>query len=110
MSIDQESIVTRLIESLDDPELTVRIHAGLQLAGMGVEARPSLPALLGLQQSDNVHDRRLAAMVLGSLADDLTEAEPALRNALQDKDEAVRRLGADALKKIAPARGRLHAA
>jgi HEAT repeat protein len=110
MSADQESVVTLLIERLHHPELTVRIHAGLQFGGMGVEARPALPALLELQRSEDAHDRRLAAMVLGSLGRDLAETVPPLLHALQDKDEAVRRLAAEALQEIAPARGRLNAA
>jgi len=36
-------------------------------------------------------------MVLGSLGRDLAETVPPLHNALQDKDEAVRRLAAEAL-------------
>jgi HEAT repeat protein len=110
MSADQESVVTMLIECLSDPELPVRIHAGLQLGEMGVEARPALPALRQLQRSEIVHDRRLAAMVLGSLGRDLAEAVPSLHNALQDEDKAVRRLAADALAAIAPPRGRLKVA
>ena len=110
MSADQESVVTLLIERLNDPELTVRIHAGLQLVGMGLEAKPALPVLIELQQSEDVHDRRLAAMVLGSLAQDVTEAMPPLLNALNDADEAVCRLVAEALAEIAPHRGHLKAA
>ena len=110
MSADHESVVTLLIERLNDPELTVRIHAGLQLVGMGLEAKPALPVLMELQQSEDVHDRRLAAMVLGSLAHDFTEAMPPLLNALHDADEAVCRLVAEALEEIAPHRGHRKAA
>ena len=46
MSANQESVVALLIERLNDPELTVRIHAGLQLVGMGLEAKPALPVLI----------------------------------------------------------------
>jgi HEAT repeat protein len=71
---------------------------------MGVEAKPALPVLMELQQSEDVHDRRLAAMVLGSLAQDLTEAMPPLLHALKDVDEGVCRLVAEALDEIAPHR------
>ena len=46
-------------------------------------------------------------MTLGSLAHDLAEAVPPLFNALEDEDEAVRRLAAEALDEIAPAHARL---
>lgn len=110
MSADQESFVTLLIERLGDPEVTVRVHAGFLLEAMGIEAKPALPALLGLQQSQDVHDRRLAAVVLGSLSRDLPEAVPPLLNALQDEDKAVRHLATEALQKTAPAHRRLKVA
>lgn len=110
MSVDQESFVFLLMERLNDPKLTVRVHAGLQLEGLGIEAKPALPALLQLQQSDDVHNRRLAAVVLGSLGSDLAEAVPPLVNALQDEDQTVRRLAAENLEKITSARGNRKAA
>jgi HEAT repeat protein len=68
---------------------------------MGSEARPALPALLELRHREDVPDRRLATMVLGSLAHDLAEAVPPLLNALHDEDETVRRLAAEALEELA---------
>lgn len=57
MSADQHSHVATLIERLADPELTVRIHAGVLLGALGVEARPALATLLALGQSEEVPDR-----------------------------------------------------
>jgi HEAT repeat protein len=99
-----------LIQRLKDPELTVRVHAGVLLGGMGLKASPALHALLELQDSEDVHDRRLAALTLGSLGHDLPESVPPLRDALHDEDEAVRRLAAEALEEIAPTHKRLKAA
>ncbi len=110
MSVDQESFVSLLMERLNDPELTARVHAGLQLEGLGIEAKPALPTLLHLQQSEDVHNRRLAAVVLGSLGSALAEAVPPLVNALQDEDQTVRRLAAESLEKITSARGHRKAA
>ena len=110
MTAAQDFFITMLIQRLKDRELTVRIHAGVQLGGMGVEAKPALPALLQLRHSESVHDRRLAALTLGMLCHELPESVPPLQDALHDEDEAVRRLAAEALKEIAPAHKRLNAA
>ena len=110
MTSGQKTFVASLIQRLKDPELTVRVHAGILLGGMGPEARPALPALLELRHSEDAHDRRLAAMTLGSLGHDLAEAMPYLLDALHDEDEAVRRLAAEALQEMAPAHGLARAA
>jgi HEAT repeat protein len=110
MTSGQESFIALLIQRLKDPELTVRVHAGVLLGGMGVEAKPALPALLQLRHSEDVHDRRLAALTLGSLGHDLPEAVPPLLDALHDEDEAVRRLAAEALEEMAPTQRRLKVA
>lgn len=49
-------------------------------------------------------------MTLGSLAHDLAEAVPPLLHALEDEDQAVRRLAAEALDELPPALGRLKVA
>jgi HEAT repeat protein len=110
MTVGQDSFITMLIRGLKDPELTVRVHAGVLLGGMGVEAKPALPALLQLRHSKDVHGRRLAVLTLGFLCHDLPESVPLLLDALLDEDEAVRRLAAEALEEIAPTHKRLKAA
>jgi HEAT repeat protein len=100
MTAGQQSFVATLVQQLNDPEFIVRVHAGLLLGGMGLEARPALSALLKLKQSDRAQDRRLAAMTLGSLGHDLAEAVPPLLDALHDEDDTVRRLAAEALEEI----------
>jgi HEAT repeat protein len=110
MTAGQDSFVALLIERVKDPELTVRVHAGILLGGLGMEARPALSALLELRQSADVHDRRLAIMTLGSLGHDLAEAVPPLLDSLHDEDETVRRLAAEALEEMAPAQGQARAA
>jgi HEAT repeat protein len=97
---EEMSFVASLIQQLEDSQLTVRIHAGILLAGMGTQARPALHALTELLSSDDVHDRRLAAMTLGTLAYDISETLPLLLNARRDNDETVRRFAAQAVEEI----------
>jgi HEAT repeat protein len=94
------SFVASLIQQLENSQLTVRIHAGILLAGMGTQARPAVHALTELLSSDAVQDRRLAAMTLGALADDISETLPLLRNARRDNDATVRRFAAQAVEEI----------
>jgi HEAT repeat protein len=107
---EEKSFVAMLIQRLKDPQLTVRVHAGVLLGGMGAKARPALPTLLELLASDDRHNRRLAALTLGFLGHEVAEGVPPLRNALHDEDETVRRLAADALQEIATADARAKAA
>jgi HEAT repeat protein len=95
-----------LIQRLKDPQFAVRVHAGVLLGGMGAKARPALPTLPELFAGDNRHDRRLAAITLGSLADEV----PPLLNALRGEDETARLLAAEALQEVATVDGRAKAA
>jgi HEAT repeat protein len=74
MVAEEKPFVTMLIQRLKDPQFTVCFHAGVLLGGMGVKARSALPTLLELLESDDMHDRRLAAMTLGSIAGEVAEA------------------------------------
>jgi HEAT repeat protein len=109
MTAGPDALVSTLIQALGDPEITVRVHAGFLLARMGPGARSALPSLLALRQSEDVRDRRMATLTLGSLSHELAEVVPSLLDALHDEDDTVRRLATEALAEMAPARGRVRA-
>jgi HEAT repeat protein len=88
----------KLIRRLTHPDPIRQIHAGLLLGDMGPDAREAVPTLLELLKGEGVQGRKLAAMTLGYIG--VPEAVPALRQALEDGNEAVRKLAAGALLKI----------
>jgi HEAT repeat protein len=102
--------IQTLTRRLHDPDLVVRVHAGLLLGDLGPTASPALPALLDLLRGDVVQDRRLAALTLGRIGHAAAAAIPALRQALRDADATVRRFAAAALAEIEPAPGQAKAA
>jgi HEAT repeat protein len=98
MMADQESRVQQLIARLRHEDPVVRIHAGILLGDMGPAARKAIPSLLDLLNSGSVQDRKLAVVTLGPIG--AAEAILALRHALRDTDDGVRRLVASVLAKI----------
>ena len=74
------------------------------LLGMGKEIVPHMIALL---KDDTWEMRRGSAWVLGKLGPDAKDAVPALTEALNDPNDAVRRRAAEALKKIKGEEGAL---
>ncbi len=88
----------KLIGRLTHPDPVLQIHAGLLLGDMGPDAREAVPTLLEMLKGEAVQGRKLAAMTLGSIG--VPEAIPALRQALEDGNEIVRKLAAGALAKI----------
>jgi HEAT repeat protein len=99
-----------LTRRLHDPDLVVRVHAGILLGDLGPAAGPAVPALLELLRGDVVQDRRLAALTLGRIGHAAAAAIPALRQALRDPDATVRRFAAAALDEIEPTPGQAKAA
>jgi HEAT repeat protein len=88
--------MSALTASLDDPELNVRRLAVLALGEIGAAAAGAVPRLIELLNStDNKNVRRRAAVALGEIGD--TRAIAALRQALKDNDEGVRKMAAAAL-------------
>jgi HEAT repeat protein len=98
MLADQESRVQKLIARLKHEDPVVRIQAGILLGKMGPAARKAIPSLIDLLNSGSVQDRKLAVVTLGYIG--AAEAILALRHALRDRDEVVRRLVASALSRI----------
>ncbi|HWG45212.1 MAG TPA: hypothetical protein VN688_20780 [Gemmataceae bacterium] len=110
MPAREDLFVATLIERLSDPAFDVRVHAGVLLSEMGAKADQALPRLRELLKADDVRDRRLAALTLGSLVREVAEALPSLLYALHDEDETVRRLAAEALQKTPSSAVRVQAA
>lgn len=97
MPHDAEFTVEELIERLRGGDELERLHAALALGSLGEEARPAVPVLAGMLGSDSVVDRRAAAWALRELGDVAEEAVPALEEALEDEDDQVEDLAAQAL-------------
>ena len=91
---------TELVGRLRDPDELVRLHAAIALGTRGEDARPAVPLLMDLLGSDSVLDRRAAAWGLRELGAVAEEAVPALLEALEDGDEQVGDLAAQALDAI----------
>jgi HEAT repeat protein len=100
MPADAKLTARDLVERLQDPDDLVRLHAALGLGSLGEEARPAVPVLVDLLCSDTVLDRRAAAWALRDLGEVAEEAVPALLEALEDDDEQVGDLAAQALEAI----------
>jgi HEAT repeat protein len=88
------------IKRLRDADELVRLHAAITLGSLGEDARPAVPLLADLLGSDHVLDRRAAAWGLRNLGGVAREAVPALVEALEDGDEQVGELAAQALEAI----------
>jgi HEAT repeat protein len=110
MTPESATRIETLTRRLHDPDLVVRVHAGLLLGDLGPAASPALPALLALLQGDVVQDRRLAALTLGRIGHPAAAAIPALRRALRDPDATVRRFADAALAEIESTPGQSRAA
>jgi len=67
-----------------------------------VEAQAAVPALSELLRSENVIDRRFAALALGQVGPAAKEAVPLLVKALGDADGGVRKFAAEAIQQIDP--------
>jgi HEAT repeat protein len=97
--------VQTLTRRLHNPDLMVRVHAGILLGDLGPAAGPAVPALLDLLQGEIVQDRRLAALTLGRIGHAAAGAIPTLLQAVRDPDATVRRFAAAALAEIEPIAG-----
>jgi HEAT repeat protein len=92
--------IDSLIESLQDSDSLVRIHAGFTLGTMGEEALPAVPVLIEMLTFGDAQDRKLAATTLGQIGPVAAEAVPALLEATNDEDEGVVDLAIAALEEI----------
>jgi len=102
--------IEKLIANLKAPHQVIRIHAATILGSMGADAAPAVSALIDLLQTENVHDRKLAALTLGEIGPAAEEAIPALFIAVDDDDEGVSEMAEWALEEIDIVEGEAEAA
>ena len=93
--------VPSLVRALGDAREEVRVGAAVSLGKLGPRAAEAVPALAKALSDPKAVVRWTAANALGAAG--TTAALPALRDALWDRDEDVRRGAALALERIAPA-------
>jgi len=92
--------VPHLVETLDDDSQYARIQAALVLLLMGPNPPERTRVFIELLKAGAPHLRPGAAEQLGKMGAAAKAAIPALKEALKDKDEGVRKAAAEALKKI----------
>jgi HEAT repeat protein len=90
-------ILIETIREMKDRDKRILFACNQALLGMGKEIVPHMIALL---KDDTWEMRRGSAWVLGKLGPDAKDAVPALTEALNDPNHAVRTKAAEALKKI----------
>lgn len=90
-------VIDTLIESLKDPDVEIRMYAGLALAQMGA---PAVEPLLKTLADPDRHARSGAAYALGQLGIDAIPAKSRLVKALKDPERDVRRQAAYALSRL----------
>jgi HEAT repeat protein len=76
--------VPALIETLHDPDHSIRAHAARALARMGPKAAPAVPDLIVALNDPEKEVRQGAARALGQIGPDAEEAVTALVKALKD--------------------------
>jgi HEAT repeat protein len=79
-----DSAVPALIESLADPNPTVRAQAARALARMGPKGHAAVPALILALEDETAAVRVNAARALGQIGPEAQEAVPVLIRALRD--------------------------
>jgi CubicO group peptidase (beta-lactamase class C family) len=93
--------VPALVRALGDTRAEVRLGAAIALGKLGPGASAAVPSLVKALSDTKAEVRWTAANALGAARD--ASALPALRDALWDRDEDVRRGAALALERIDPA-------
>lgn len=97
--LDGEDPIPELAKALKDPDPVARGRAAQQLARMGKAAVPALRAAL---KEDDAGVRASTLGVLGRIGGDARDAVPDLKPLLKHEDPLIRKLAADALKRIEP--------
>lgn len=97
-----EPLLPRIIASLRDPHLLVRIHAALSLGKIGRHPELALPALRKTLHDPKPSVRCAAATAIGDFGSDGAEAVPELIELLGFPISRVRADAATALGKIGP--------
>lgn len=95
-----EAAVPALTETLNDPDVVVRLRAAQALTKIVPNVEVAIPTLIESLKVKVEFARVDAAIILGDLGSAAKTAIPALTDALQDKSEAVQHAAAKALKNI----------
>jgi HEAT repeat protein len=99
LGADGKSALPALLSALGDEGERVRQNALRAIIAIGPDATATQPLTNSLKDSDNLV-RALSANALGQIGPSARPSIPALREALQDRDENVQKEAADALKAI----------
>lgn len=94
-SLGDDRAIPALTEALKDQDDDVRFHVARNLGKFG---GPAVPFLLSALKDPDEHVRRYAAWILGTIGDD--RVIPALKDALEDSSEYVRKGVEQALKRF----------
>jgi HEAT repeat protein len=97
---NQNISIENLIESLQDADPLVRIHAAFALGSMEEDALPAVPVLIEMLKFGDEQDRKLAATTFGQLGPVASDAVPALLEAANDEEEGVADMALWALEEI----------
>lgn len=98
--LDSRTVVPLLLESLDDPDPTVRTVAATYLGIIRDQAASVVPALVDTLTDETPEVRSAAANALGSFGAEARSAVAALRKATTDRNEDVAREAGVALVKL----------
>ena len=99
MGPDARIATAALTESLADQFMWVRSRSARALGNIGPEAKTAIPTLVGLLKDKMINVRMSAIEALGRIGPD-PKTVPALKELLDEKDDNIRRMAADALEKI----------
>jgi HEAT repeat protein len=102
---DPNEVAPALVQSLQDPDATVRRQASVALSAMGAKAKGWSKELVELLKSPNADERQLAAFVLGNVGGPGPAAnvvQALIQAAKRDPSEFVRKSAAEAVKKLDP--------
>jgi HEAT repeat protein len=94
--------VDDLIKKLKSADSDERRAAAKDLADLGKDAKPAVPALQAALKDRDTYVRRFSAQALGAIGPDAAPAVPALAKALNDPRKEVGEAAAVALGKIGP--------
>ncbi|HMO21088.1 MAG TPA: HEAT repeat domain-containing protein [Candidatus Melainabacteria bacterium] len=95
---DDQRVVDKFIELLDDPKLGRSIMSYLYY--FGDRAAPAVPKLIKMLDSSDRYQRQYACRALGAIGIDAKEALPALEKATRDSDASVRSNAQTAINNI----------
>src|SRR5260370_40669517 len=83
----QAADVEDLVKQLKDKDPDIRRKAAKELADVGADAKPAVPALVASLKDNDLFVRRFSAQALGAIGPDAQGALPALQKIVKDGNE-----------------------